>query len=108
MAQSLSTFFERSKKWQTGRATGHLFFLFFLQFSFFLWIKLGLFPFFPLAFVLFSLITHISFSLFESEFPRWLLPTAVNGSTMGIQPRILTDQLATYALERQRLDLGAE
>ena len=47
--------------------TGHLFLPFFFQFSFFLWIKLGLFLLFPFAFVFFPLITHIRFSLFESE-----------------------------------------
>ena len=48
--------------------TGHLFLLFFFQFSFFLWIKLGLFLLFPFAFVFFTLITHICFSLFESDY----------------------------------------
>ena len=48
--------------------TGHLLLLFFFQFSFFLWIKLGLFLFLPFAFVFFPLITHIGFSLFESDY----------------------------------------
>ncbi len=61
-----------------------LFFFFFL-FSFFLWIKLGLFLMFLLTFVFFSLITHICFSLFESGFPRLLLPIAVNSSTMSTE-----------------------
>ena len=51
---------------QRERSTGRLFFSF--LFSFFLWIKLGLFLLFPPAFVFFSLITHICFSLFESGF----------------------------------------
>ncbi len=46
--------------------SGHLFLLFFFQFSFFLWIKLGLFLLFPFAFVFFPFITHVCFSLFES------------------------------------------
>ncbi len=50
--------------------TGHLFLFFFFQFSFFLWIKLGLFLLFLFAFVFFPFITHISFSLFESELCR--------------------------------------
>ena len=54
--------------------TGHLFLLFFFQFSFFLWIKLGLFLLFPFAFVFFPLITHICFSLFESELCRCWYP----------------------------------
>ncbi len=80
MAQSLSTFFKRSKKWQTSRTTGHLFFLFFLQFSFFLWIEFGFFHFFFLAFVFFSFVTHIGFSLFLSGFPEWLLPAPLSAS----------------------------
>ncbi len=48
--------------------TGHLLLLFFFQFSFFFWIKLGLFLLFPFAFVFFPLITHICFSLFESDY----------------------------------------
>ena len=54
--------------------TGHLFLLFFFQFSFFLFSKLGLFLLFPFAFVLFPLITHICFSLFESELCRCWYP----------------------------------
>ncbi len=41
--------------------------LFFLQFSFLLWTKLGLFLFFPFAFVFASLITHIFFSVIEND-----------------------------------------
>ncbi len=48
--------------------TGHLFLLFFFQFSFFLWIKLSIFLLFLFAFVFFPLITHICFSLFESDY----------------------------------------
>ena len=64
-------FFKRSKK--NGRRTvfyWYLFLLFFFQFSFFLWIKLSLFLLFPFAFVFFSFISHICFSLFESELCR--------------------------------------
>ena len=53
---------------RSSNNTGHLFLLFFFQFSFFLWIKLGLFLLFPFAFVFFPLITHICFSLFESDY----------------------------------------
>ncbi len=80
MAQSLSTFFERSKKWQTGRATGYLFFLFLFLFSFFLCTEFGFFLFFSLAFVFFSFVTHIGFSLFLSGFPEWLLPAPLSAS----------------------------
>ncbi len=47
----------------------YLFFfsLFSFLFSFFLWIKLGLFLLFSFAFIFFSLITHICFSLFEND-----------------------------------------
>ncbi len=69
--------------WQTSKATGHLFLLFFFLFSFFLLIKLGLFLLFPLALVFFSLITHICFSLFESGFPKWLPPVTHDASTKG-------------------------
>ena len=52
-------------------STGYLFILlFFFQPSFFLWIKLGLFLLFPSAFILFSLITHICFSLHENDLRR--------------------------------------
>jgi len=37
------------------------------HFSFFLWTKLGLFLMLPLAFVFFSLVTHICFSLLEND-----------------------------------------
>ena len=53
-----------------------LFFLFFFLFSFFLWIQLGLFLLFLLAFVFFSLVTHNCFSLFEPGSP-------MNGAIMG-------------------------
>ncbi len=47
---------------------GRLFILLFLfQFSFCLWIKLSLFLLFPFAFVSFSLVTHIRFSLPEND-----------------------------------------
>ena len=36
ICESSGPFFKRSKKWQTSRATGHLFLLFFFLFSFFL------------------------------------------------------------------------
>ncbi len=42
-------------------------FLFFFQFSFFLWAKLGLFLVFPFAFILTSLITHIYSSVIEND-----------------------------------------
>jgi hypothetical protein len=58
--------------------TGYLFLLFFFQFSFFLWIKLGIFLLFLFAFVFFPLITHICFSLFESELCR----------TVAAKPRV--------------------
>ena len=49
--------------------TGQLFILvFFFYLSFFLWSKLGLFLFFSFAFISFSLITHICFSLLEKDF----------------------------------------
>ena len=85
ICESSGPFFKRSKKWQTSRATGHLFLLFFFLFSFFFWVKLGLFLLFPLAFVFFSLITHICFSLFELGFPRGLPPVADDGSTKGVR-----------------------
>ena len=56
--------------------TGHLLLLFFFQFSFFLWTKLGLFLLFLFAFVFFPLITHVCFSLFErrsEDGPGWIL-----------------------------------
>ncbi len=76
------------KKWQTNRVTGQLFLLFFFPFSFFLWIKLGLFLLFLPAFVFFPLITHICFSLFESGFPRWLPPVVDDDSTKGVRTTI--------------------
>ncbi len=49
-------------------SAGHLFIPFFsFQFSFFHWIKLGLFLLFPFAFISFSLVTHIRFSLPEND-----------------------------------------
>ena len=86
ICESSGPFFKQSKKWQTSRATGHLFLLFFFLFSFFLLITLGFFLLFPLAFVFFSLITHICFSLFESGFPRWLLPTPLFDVRASRQP----------------------
>ncbi len=46
---------------------GHLFLLIFFYFSFFLWINVGLFLLFPFAFIFFSLVTHICFSLLEND-----------------------------------------
>ncbi len=69
----------------TEQNTGHLFLLFSFQFSFFLWIKLGLFLLFPFAYVFFPLITHSCFSLFESELCRTVAAKPVfvpNASTM--------------------------
>ena len=86
ICESSGPFFKQSKKWQTSRATGHLFLLFFFLFSFFLLITLGFFLLFPLAFVFFSLITHICFSLFEPGFPRWLLPTPLFDVRASRQP----------------------
>ena len=71
---------------QTSRVIEHLFFLFFFLFSFFLWSNLSLFLLLPLAFVLFSLITHICFSLFESGVPRWLHPTPLFDVRHSRQP----------------------
>jgi len=51
-------------------STGQLFLLFFFQFSFFLWTKMGLFLLFPFAFIFFPLITHIYFSLLENDLRR--------------------------------------
>ncbi len=48
-----------------SEARQRLFLLFFFLFSFFLWTTVGFFLMFPFAFVFFSLITHICFSLFE-------------------------------------------
>ena len=49
-------------------SAGHLFILlFFFQFSFFLYIKLGAFLLFPFAFISSSLVTHIRFSLPEND-----------------------------------------
>jgi hypothetical protein len=49
-------------------STGHLvILLFFFQFSFFLWSKLGLFLLFSFAFIPFSLITHIGVSLLKND-----------------------------------------
>ena len=48
--------------------------LFSFQSSFFLWIKLGLFLLFPFAFILFSLITHICFSLLENDLRQTVAP----------------------------------
>ncbi len=50
--------------WTVVKVLGNLFLLFFFLFSFLLWIKLGLFLLFPLAFVFLPFITHIYFSLF--------------------------------------------
>jgi len=64
-------------------STGHLFILlFFFQSSFFLWIKLGLFLLFPSAFILFSLITHICFSLLENDLRRTVAPKNVRMSEL--------------------------
>ena len=66
-------------------STGYLFILFFFfQSSFFLWIKLGLFLKFSFAFILFSLITHISFSLLE------------NGSRRTVAPNICRQAVSYY------------
>ena len=55
-------------------STGYLFvLLFFFLFSFVLRTKLGLFLLFLFAFISFSLITHIRFSLLEPTFPKWRL-----------------------------------
>ncbi len=49
-------------------SAGHLFiFLFFFQPSFFFGSKLGFFLLFPSAFILFSFITHIYFSLHKND-----------------------------------------
>jgi len=56
-------------------STGHLFILlFFFQSSFFLWTMHGLFMLFPFAFILFSLITHIYFSLLGNDLRRTVEP----------------------------------
>ncbi len=48
-------------------SAGHIFILlFFFQFSFFLWTKLGTFLLFPFAFISSSLVTHIRSSLPEN------------------------------------------
>ncbi len=54
----------------TGQRWALFILLFFFQSSFFLWTKLGLFPLFLFAFILFSFITHISFSLLENGLLR--------------------------------------
>jgi hypothetical protein len=64
------SFLPRVKRGHDPFTTGHLFLLFFFQFSFFLWIKVGLFLLVPFAFVFFPFITHICLSLFESELFR--------------------------------------
>ena len=46
----------------------------------------GLFSVVPSCLCLFSLITHICFSLFESGFPRWLLPTPLFDVRASRQP----------------------
>jgi len=64
---------------------GHLLVLLFsFHFSFFLWIKLGLFLLFPFAFVFFPLVTHFCFSFLESELLR----------TGGPKPRLGSWRLA--------------
>jgi hypothetical protein len=61
--------------------TGHLSILLFsFQFSFFLWIKLGLFLLLPFAFVFFPLVTHLCFSFLKNELRR----------TVGPKPRLLS------------------
>ncbi len=55
-------------------STGHFFVLLvFFLFSFVLRSKLGLFLPFLFAFISFSLVTHIRFSLLEPTFPKWRL-----------------------------------
>ena len=59
-------------------STGYLSLLFFFQFPFFLLTKLSLFLLFPFTFVFSPLITHICFSLFESELCRTVAANIVN------------------------------
>ena len=70
---------------------GHLFLPFFLQFSFFLWTKLCFFLLFFFAFVSFSFITHVCFSLFESELCR----------TVETKPRVRSWRIADKLVWRQ-------
>ena len=86
-----SPFYYRCKKRQTDGYTENLFFLILFLFSFLLWIKLGLFLMFLLAFVLFSLITHIFFSLFESELRRTVVakPRLTDLSQMTLENRAI-------------------
>ena len=70
---------------------GHLLLLFFFQFSFFLWTKLGFFLLFLFAFVSFSFITHVCFSLFESELCR----------TVETKPRVRSWRIADKLVWRQ-------
>jgi hypothetical protein len=57
------------------RYTGYLFILlFFFQPSFFLWTMLGFFLLFPSSFILFSLITHICFSMHKNDLSRSAAP----------------------------------
>ena len=68
--------------------TGHLVIvLFFFQFSFFLWTKLGLFLVFPFAFIPFSLITHIRFSSLKNDLRQLVrLTIAVTDAQFIVRP----------------------
>jgi len=61
--------------------------LFFFQLSFFLWIKLGLFVLFSFAFIFFSLIAHICFSLLENDL--YFLTCARNPYRSGTHPNAI-------------------
>ena len=61
--------------------------LFFFQFSFFLWTKLGLFLVFPFAFIPFSLITHICFSSLKNDLRQLVrLTIAVTDAQFIVRP----------------------
>jgi hypothetical protein len=69
---------------RSPHGTGRLFILLFpFQFSFLLWIKLGLFLLFPFAFISFALVAHLCFSFLENELRR----------TVGPRPRVRWQKL---------------
>ena len=96
------------KNWKMSRVTEQLFFFsfFFFLFSLFLWTTLGLLLLFPLAFVFFSLITHICFSLFKSGFPRWFHHTSLFDVRPSRQPpgKRVPRQLPCPLLVNQHFD----
>ena len=69
-------------------STAHLFFLFSFQLSFLLRSKLGLLLFFPFAYISFSFITHIYFSLFENDLRRTVIEEPFSDFVNWIRNRL--------------------